>query len=1009
MKMRFLTLPLLVALAASCRTPQEDIPGGKCFSFTHPVISVSKVEECLYLGTESGGIIRFRPDDPDATEFYKTVYGRVYGVTGYGGDTVLAGIRDAGLQMLVLSGGRTECVGIFRIGKGSNYSPYKSIVCRGEGTDTVWCGTSNGLFRALVPKDAPAGTVMEPIVPQQEDNGYKFFLLERFRGKIYAAGDKGLYRIGPDARAQRILEVPVSSLCNDGDSVLVAAGCDGRLYDAVTGEVTDMSDAAVFYRSGGLQWELRADGGSVRDLRGNCLDFKGKIPVGDDMPRNRSCILEGDGYTYLIYDGALRAVPHTMFSRNDAELVCFAEDDACAYGVSDDNLLYRFDFRKGRSHFVKRLATEEDRSITRLLTVRNGLVYYATDVSIESCGAGRHDNERHVLHRSARGSYVNVNLLEDGFAACCYDCVETCSFDGDTARIQAPEDFYSTVAEQTGDGRLLVGTLDGGLYLSGEEGRMPEKAASCAQVLDICRIGKHVYVLDPEELVMFSLEGKTLSRERSMKVRRGTSGIVSGNNCIYMVSDAGGIDCLTMFLDPICRLHSGRQFGKGDIEHRDGVTLLRSDAGVLMTPSGDLDGKWTETVRPGRLRIMTAGKEYFLGLAAIVICAASVLLGRRAYVRVHEKKRTVRSRRMRCARAEQAIMEVWRLDDAADPGEAAPLAETARLLEEIAPDDSRASEFNRNYIQFRMKSADLRESITARNRTLLSGILDDAAPEIVRFTCYRYVTDRITDMTCLIGRREIGKIQSLTGQLKEAARISGRLKETVRSAGALPECISRMVSDISDAIARAEKASPEQWPEAFRALSSMIDIKMAVNLSDTVTDGIRAEAGHSTPVARILARADRMARESGDFFTVILIAATVWNGIEGMKALSGLDAMLSALSGNAEREEIAEADAAAKKKFYSKYGRGIRDSLYAALRLSGISKYNNKYTNTAKLMLMLLCNADKTVICLVNDEVPETLNSARGKLKSGLEKRMSAERELTLESIIEDIVYTELQ
>lgn len=1015
MRPGLLTLSVLMVLAASCRTEDGCITEGKCYGFTHPVISASKGGECLYLGTEGGGIIKFRTDDPDKTEFYETEYGRVYSVAGYSGDTVLAGIRNAGLQMLVLSGGRTECIGIFRIGKGTNYSPYKAVVCRGEESDTVWCGTSNGLFRTVLCDEIPFDTEMTPVVPGAEDNGYKFFLLERFGGKIYAAGNRGLFRIGPDCMPQTVLDIPVSSLCNTGDSSLVASGTDGRLYDAVTGEPLDRgrrrADAGtvVFYRSCGLEWELRADGGRVRDSMGNCREFKGKIPVGDNMPRNRSCIVEGDGCTYLISNGALRAVPQTLFSKNDARAVCFGEEDGAAYGVSDDNLLYRYDFRKGKSEFVKKLDTEDNRPITRLLTVRDGLVYYATDMSVESCGAKKYGKKRTVLHRSADRTYVNISLLRNGFALCYYDRVETCSFDGDTVRIQAPEEFYATAAEDMGGGRLLVGTLNGGLYVTDPARKRLQRAAPSAQVLDICRIGKYVYILGPEEIVMFSWDGLTLSRERVRKVRRGTTGIISGNNCIYTVSDSGGIVCLTMYLRHIGRMHTGKEFCKTDIAHRGGNTLLRSCAGVMLTPSADLEGKWIETSRPDRLHILTAGNEYPLGLIVLVVCTGAAVIGRKTYVRINGRKRAARSRKRRCARAEEAIMEVWRLEDAADSGEAVSLAETARLLEEMAQDDSRASEFDRNYILFRRKSAELRESITARNRAMLSGILDDAAPEIVRFTCYGYVTDRITDMTCLLGKREIGKIQSMTEQLKEAAHISGRLKETVRSAGALPECISRMASDISEAIARAEKASPEEWPDAFRALVSMIDIRMAVNLSDTVTDGIRAEAGHSTPVYRILARADRMARESGDFFTAIQIAATVWSGTEGLKALSGLDALLSALSDNAEREEIAEADAAAKKKFYSKYGRGIRDSLSAALRTSGISKYNNKYTNTSKLMLMLLCNADKTVICLVNDEVPDTLNSARGKLKTGLEKRLAAERELTLESIIEDIVYTELQ
>jgi len=275
----------------------------------------------LWVGTDGGGLARYKPDS-DSFEVYRATQGREGSLTS---DRVLTLAEDRKGDIWVGLGDGT--LGIFdpptqkfRVVKPSSpeSSPIRCILVDVQGR--VWAGTEGG---GLLKYDAASGRfdvyLHDPDRKDSIASNVVRSLLEDSGGRIWAGlngggvdlFDEGRFSHAKPKGREVMPKDAVRSLAQDAEGSIWVGYADSGLgyLDASTLELhpprkgDEAMVRSIYPDRRGLMWvglkdggmrtynlrsalfdrySIRADGKPLRDLRGMCEDYRGRVLVGSD-------------------------------------------------------------------------------------------------------------------------------------------------------------------------------------------------------------------------------------------------------------------------------------------------------------------------------------------------------------------------------------------------------------------------------------------------------------------------------------------------------------------------------------------------------------------------------------------------------------------------------------------------------------------------------------------------------------------------------------------------------
>lgn len=572
-------LPIMLLAAVSCAANHEDRYLGQTdFSLNQKVTCLSEGREKLWIGTESGSMASFDPISCRYSDPVGVGSGQVYCIRELSGDTLLVGVRDSGLKLVKAdeSSAGAELLTQFVLSgeKGTNYSPYSFLVKRqkehysrqsGFRCDTIFCGTSNGLYWLPLEENTELGDTvrLRKICGAGEGGTLRMVSLAEKSGDIYAGGPAGLLRVlNPEAEEEadryvKISDVGISHVSVRGD-VLQILDSDGGLYMTEAMHKVGRrfgTRPLLFFSDGRMDFALSEYEVEMRDPDGNSGTFRlnGKAAIcSGQSDRGRECFVKKGDFYYVATSSGICRIPVNVNPGSDIMITsaCAGRTPDEFFALSEAGDLYRIRTSDAKVRFVRNIMPGRDETVRDLAGCIGDRIYFHTDRDVYCTGlrlfsgirrAGFPRREPKIISAAAGPDVgVMVTYADETFIMRTQKgTADTLRLGGDSY-ICAMAPIRDRAGKPTG---MMVGTLNKGLYKTGPDGTIEKIEALGSEpggIKDIVCIGNETAVLTPGKTAVLKPgdNGWTITEETA--VPHETSGLFSFGGRLHAVMSTGG-------------------------------------------------------------------------------------------------------------------------------------------------------------------------------------------------------------------------------------------------------------------------------------------------------------------------------------------------------------------------------------------------------------------------------------------------------------------------------------
>ena len=583
MKTRFSLLSAFLCLLCACTQRQAPAPDfmQNEFAFPLPVSSLSDGKDCLWIGTETGSVAKFDPRTGRYSDPVFIDFGHVYCIREVYDDMLLVGIRNSGLKLVEIKDGniaeiRTQFV--LEDHRGINFSPYSFFVKQAEdaaGTtvatapDTLFCGTSNGLFWFPMPQDCNGLDDREDLIPiyeKYDDPGIKFLSVVSCDGKVYGGSTEGLFKVmdGDSEKADERFEIlgktPVSHLSVSEGCLYVLDG-RGRVYSSEQMEETvryDRNIPLAFFCDNGLRFAVTDFNLNISGTEGdrNVFPLNGRSAIGGENDRGRECFLRHGNYYYVAIEHGICRIPVHLNLSSKVHVISAVAGPSPdkIYALTEKSGLYRIKRDGKRARFIRTLTPDRGNAVKGLDgCIGRDLIFHTKD-RIYSIRPGFFSKISMIKDMPARDADIQqVIVLPDSRIIAAYSDT-TFIFDrksGKAVSMDIGADSYVTAVDFAPDKqavagyRIWAGTLNKGLYLvdthSGECTEISAGDTAFRSVIDLKATENNVHILVPGKIVrMECSSGQWIVADTTEVPHDVRSLFISGGN-LYAVSVSGGL------------------------------------------------------------------------------------------------------------------------------------------------------------------------------------------------------------------------------------------------------------------------------------------------------------------------------------------------------------------------------------------------------------------------------------------------------------------------------------
>lgn len=583
MKTRFSLLSAFLCLLCACTQRQAPAPDfmQNEFAFPLPVSSLSDGKDCLWIGTETGSVAKFDPRTGRYSDPVFIDFGHVYCIREVYDDMLLVGIRNSGLKLVEIKDGniaeiRTQFV--LEDHRGINFSPYSFFVKQAEdaaGTtvatapDTLFCGTSNGLFWFPMPQDCNGLDDREDLIPiyeKYDDPGIKFLSVVSCDGKVYGGSTEGLFKVmdadseKADERFEILGKTPVSHLSVSEGCLYVLDG-RGRVYSSEQMEETvryDRNIPLAFFCDNGLRFAVTDFNLNISGTEGdrNVFPLNGRSAIGGENDRGRECFLRHGNYYYVAIEHGICRIPVHLNLSSKVHVISAVAGPSPdkIYALTEKSGLYRIKRDGKRARFIRTLTPDRGNAVKGLDgCIGRDLIFHTKD-RIYSIRPGFFSKISMIKDMPARDADIQqVIVLPDSRIIAAYSDT-TFIFDrksGKAVSMDIGADSYVTAVDFAPDKqavagyRIWAGTLNKGLYLvdahSGECTEISAGDTAFRSVIDLKVTENNVHILVPGKIVrMVCSAGQWIVADTTEVPHDVRSLFISGGN-LYAGSVSGGL------------------------------------------------------------------------------------------------------------------------------------------------------------------------------------------------------------------------------------------------------------------------------------------------------------------------------------------------------------------------------------------------------------------------------------------------------------------------------------
>ena len=507
-------------------------------------------------------------------------FGHVYCIREVYDDMLLVGIRNSGLKLVEIKDGniaeiRTQFV--LEGHRGINFSPYSFFVKQAEdaaGTtgatapDTLFCGTSNGLFWFPMPQDCNRLDDREDLIPiyeKYDDPGIKFLSVVSCDGKVYGGSTEGLFKVmdadseKADERFEILVKTPVSHLSVSEGRLYVLDG-RGRVYSSEQMEETvryDRNIPLAFFCDNGLRFAVTDFNLNISGTEGDRSVFplNGRSAIGGENDRGRECFLRHGNYYYVAIEHGICRIPVHLNLCSKVHVISAVAGPSAdkIYALTEKSGLYRIKHDGKRARFIRTLRPDRGNAVKGLDgCIGRNLIFHTKD-RIYSIRPGFFSKISMIKGMPARDADIQqVIVLPDSRIIAAYSDT-TFIFDrknGKAVAMDIGADSYVTAVDIAPDKhaeagyRIWAGTLNKGLYLvdahSGECTEISAGDAAFRSVIDLKATENNVHILVSGKIVRLECtDGEWIVAGTTEVPHDVRSLFISGGN-LYAVSVSGG-------------------------------------------------------------------------------------------------------------------------------------------------------------------------------------------------------------------------------------------------------------------------------------------------------------------------------------------------------------------------------------------------------------------------------------------------------------------------------------
>lgn len=550
------------------------------FAFPLPVSSLSDGKDCLWIGTETGSVAKFDPRTGRYSDPVFIDFGHVYCIREVYDDMLLVGIRNSGLKLVEIKDGniaeiRTQFV--LEGHRGINFSPYSFFVKQAEdaaGTtgatapDTLFCGTSNGLFWFPMPQDCNGLDDREDLIPiyeKYDDPGIKFLSVVSCDGKVYGGSTEGLFKVmdadseKADERFEILVKTPVSHLSVSEGRLYVLDG-RGRVYSSEQMEETvryDRNIPLAFFCDNGLRFAVTDFNLNISGTEGDRSVFplNGRSAIGGENDRGRECFLRHGNYYYVAIEHGICRIPVHLNLSSKVHVISAVAGPSPdkIYALTEKSGLYRIKHDGKRARFIRTLRPDRGNAVKGLDgCIGRNLIFHTKD-RIYSIRPGFFSKISMIKGMPARDADIQqVFVLPDSRIIAVYSDT-TFIFDrksGKAVSMDIGADSYVTAVDFAPDKhaaagyRIWAGTLNKGLYLvdahSGECTEISAGDTAFRSVIDLKATENNVHILVSGKIVRLECTDGEWIVAGTTEVPHDVRSLFISCGNLYAVSVSGG-------------------------------------------------------------------------------------------------------------------------------------------------------------------------------------------------------------------------------------------------------------------------------------------------------------------------------------------------------------------------------------------------------------------------------------------------------------------------------------
>lgn len=618
MKYRLVIFILVTIIVSSCLKSKEINIGKKEYTFPEPISSVSKGKDCVWIGSLLGSIFAFK--NGLYTQYF-IHYGRVYQVVEVSSSDsiVLVGIRNAGLKMVKLKSGRAEIIKNYKIRipyKGeNNYSPYGLLLRN----DTIFVGTSNGLFYApiTIPSKNQEDEYLTLLHPSHQTQGYRFFSLLANQEKIYAASNHGLFIVSgtnPPKVDSITSRGGINHFCLYKDKVY-ALNSNAELFctDNPDSTITTYDNKPlIYFRDSLADWALSNTNAVISDLKNSYkkYTFDCSLAIGGDNSRSRAGLINLGDFTYIATTRSLLEVPRhiNFFSSMSIISACYDKEQDVIYAVTTQNDLFKISPSGEKSEFLQHIESTEKDAVKKLLGVIGNWLYYETAERLFKIKLNEWTQSKEVALniRQQKKEIYNGYFSENkqNLVVSYSDSIFRYYPDKDSSVSITPVyDFYPTVISEIGAAKsyLLVGSLNYGLWMEKNNKKLSSSTLNPRTILSVAALNDStIAVLSPARLYKMTNHHGAFYATDSISVPIDLNKLIYSDNRLFALSLKGGI---MQFDLTDLRLH--QTFFRDILFHKEGSfsygksLVLSSDLGLAIVNANNFTSlKWIPITNP---------------------------------------------------------------------------------------------------------------------------------------------------------------------------------------------------------------------------------------------------------------------------------------------------------------------------------------------------------------------------------------------------------------------------